>query len=130
MGVIEITLALAALAVLVLAAFFMLSGIRSRGQLERALSMTLFLIRLPRETISKDNQQKNEKEQISIGEQLFSSFANVHAKGWNRLMYGEPYLALEIAVHHVGEETHLYMAVPHSVSDIIEKQIHSYYPTA
>ena len=35
-----------------------------------------------------------------------------------------------MAVHHIGEETNMYMAVPRSMNDVIEKQIHSYYPTA
>ena len=35
-----------------------------------------------------------------------------------------------MAVHHIGEETHFYVAVPKSNEDIIEKQIYGLYPTA
>lgn len=130
MGLFEITVSLIALLLILMAGYVVIAGWRTRGQLERALNMTLFLIKVPRGTVVKDNQQRSEKDEISIGEQMLSSFSNVHAKGWNRFIRGEPYLALEIAVHHVGEETHFYMAVPKTISDIIEKQIHSYYPTA
>ena len=75
--------------------------------------MTLFLVRIPREKPDpQDSQRKTEKEMISVGEQLISSFAGLHTKGWNKLIYGEPYVALELAVHHVGEEIHFYIAAP------------------
>ncbi len=122
------------LAILFVAAFVVVGGVRTKGRIERALNMSLLLVQVPKEYPSqKDNQtnqQKQEKELLGVGEQLLASFANIHAKGWNKFFYGEPYVALELAVHHVGEETHFYIAVPNTLSDIIEKQIHSYYPTA
>lgn len=121
---------LVALVMMAVAAFVLVGGMRQKGQIERALNMTLFLIRLPRDVPQAGGQQRPEKELISIGEQLLSSFANIHSKGWNKFMYGEPYVALEMAVHHVGEETHFYLAVPKSNEDIIEKQIYGLYPTA
>ncbi|MEK7151087.1 MAG: DUF87 domain-containing protein [Patescibacteria group bacterium] len=114
-----------------IAAFVLVGGMRTRGQVERALNMTLFLIRVPRDLpTSGSGQQRSEKELISIGEQLLAGFSSIHSKGWNKFIYGEPYVALEMAVHHVGEETHFYIAVPRSNQDIIEKQIYGLYPTA
>ena len=122
------------LVILFIAAFVVIGGVRTRGRVQRALNMILFLVQVPKEYLnSKENQsqpQKQEKDVIAIGEQMLASFGNIHAKGWNKFFYGEPYLALEMSVHHVGEETHLYIAVPQSVADIVEKQIHSYDPTA
>ncbi len=122
------------LVILGVAAFVVVGGVRSKGQVQRALNMVLFLVQVPKEypssQSSPSSQQKPEKEIIGIGEQMLASFGNIHAEGWNKFMFGEPYLALEMAVHHVGEETHLYLAVPKTIADIIEKQIHSYYPTA
>ena len=121
------------LGILFTAAFVVMGGVRSKGRLQRALNMTLFLIQVPKEHPKAQesvNQKQQDKEQIAVGEQLLASFANMHAKGWNKFFYGEPYLALEMSVHHVGEETHLYLAAPKSAADVIEKQIHSYYPTA
>ncbi len=114
------------------AVFFVIGGIRTRGQLERSLNMSLFLIQVPKEhpKDAQPTQQQQMRELISVGEQLLASLASGRAKGWNKFLYGEPYVSLEMAVHHIGEETHMYMAVPRSLNDVIEKQIHSYYPTA
>jgi hypothetical protein len=126
-----IPLVLLGVAVIIfIAALIVLGGMKTRGRMERALNMTLFLVRVTREPAGKEGGQRPEKELISISEQMLSGFSNIHAKGWNRFLYGEPYLSLEIAVHHIGEETHFYIAVPRNNEDIIEKQIFSYYPTA
>src|SRR3989338_6165717 len=84
--------------------------------------VTVFLIMLPKETLGSD-KQRQEKELISIMEHLYSSFSNLHSKGWNKFMYGEPYISLEMAVHHIGEEIHFYIAVPKSYEQIFEKQV-------
>ena len=113
-----------------IAGFIVVGGMRTKGQLQRALNMSLFLIRVPRETPQSGGQQKSEKDLISVSEQFLSSFSNIHTKGWNKFLYGEPYISLEVAVHHIGEETHFYVAVPRKVEAIFEKQIYSYYPSA
>ncbi len=120
------------LAIIFIAGLTLLGSMRTKGSLHRALNMTLFLVRVPREANppAGGGAQKTEKDLISIGEQLLSGFSNMHSKGWNKFLYGEPYLSLEMAVHHIGEETHFYIAVPKSNDDIIEKQIYGYYPTA
>lgn len=94
--------------------------------------MSLFMITLPRDlpTGTAQGQQRTEKELISVMEQLYSSFSNIHAKGWNKFIYGEPYISLEIAVHHVGEEIFFYIAVPRTYEQIFEKQVHGFFPTA
>lgn len=132
MDSVVLILSFVVLVIVGIAGFIVVGGMRAKGQVERALNMTLFLIRVPRDVPQQGtgNPPKPEKELISIGEQMLSGFTNMHSKGWNRLLYGEPYLALELAVHHVGEETHFYIAVPKSVEDIVEKQIYGYYPTA
>ena len=122
------------LAIIFIAGLTLIGSLRTKGSLHRALNMTLFLVRVPRESNSPvgggGSAPKTEKELISIGEQLLSGFSNIHSKGWNKFLYGEPYLSLEMAVHHIGEETHFYIAVPKNNDDIIEKQIYGYYPTA
>src|SRR3989338_11090227 len=94
--------------------------------------MSLFLITVPRENSSAGSGQgqQTEKEVISVMEQLYSSFTNLHAKGWNKFLYGEPYISLEMGVHHVGEEINFYMAVPRSYEQIFEKQVNGFFPAA
>lgn len=120
------------LTALFLAGFGFVDNLKRRGGIVRALNMTLFLVSLPREAFasSQGQSQRPEKEIISIMEQLYSSFTNLHSKGWNKFVYGEPYISLEMAVHHIGEEIHFYMAVPKNYDQIFEKQVHGVFPMA
>lgn len=108
----------------------MVGSFRTKGSIARALNMSLFLISVPREDGPPAGGQKTEKDLISVMEQLYSSFTNLHAKGWNKFIYGEPYISLEMGVHHIGEEIHFYMAVPRSYEQIFEKQVNGVFPTA
>lgn len=118
--------------IIFVAGLILLGSFRTKGSIARALNMSLFLITLPREFSSGSGQvqQRTEKELISVMEQLYSSFANLHSKGWNKFIYGEPYISLEMAVHHIGEEILFYMAVPKTYEQIFEKQVHGFFPTA
>lgn len=128
--IIVIVTLLLVLVLLLFIIWFLFSHYKKRGAITRALNMTLFLIRLPREFPKEGQQQKQDKELIGVMEQLLSSFTSLHSKGWNKFSYGEPYLALELAVHHIGEEIHFYFAVPKTHEGLVEKQIHGFYPTA
>ncbi len=114
---------------LICAALVTLNIFRSRGALARALNMTLFSIAIPRPSLNSQ-QQRPEKELIGIMEQLYSSFTNIHASGWNKFIYGEPYIGLELAVRHVGQDIEFFMAVPRSYQNIFQKQVHGLYPEA
>ena len=120
------------LVLILIAALITLNSWRSKGSIARALNMALFSVTLPRPAPvgSPGASQRPEKELIGIMEQLYSSFTNIHTKGWNKFIYGEPYIALEIAVKHIGQDIQFYMAVPRSIEDIFEKQIHGLYPEA
>lgn len=118
------------LVIIVIAAFTLLGAMRTRGSIARSIGMSLFLITLPRDIPSGSGQPKSEKETISVMEQLYSSFVNLHATGWNKFIYGEPYIAIEMAVHHIGEEINFYMSVPRSYEQIFEKQVHGFFPSA
>lgn len=133
MSLLSLTITLLVLAAfLLLAIIVIFNSFSSKGKLARALNMSLFLITVPRESI-EDGPQSNsqaKKDLIAPMEQLFSSLANIKAKGWNKFLYGSPYIVLEMAVHHVGEQIHFYMAVPRAQEELIEKQIHGVFPSA
>lgn len=120
---------LVVLVIIFIAGLVIVGSFRTKGSIARALNMSLFLISVPRENLASQNQRP-EKEIISVMEQLYSSFTNLHAKGWNKFIYGEPYISLEMGVHHIGEEIHFYMAVPRSYEQIFEKQVNGFFPTA
>lgn len=120
------------IAIIFVAALVLLGSLRTKGSIARALNMSLFLITLPRDTsmASGQGQQRTEKDLISVMEQLYSSFSNIHSKGWNKFIYGEPYISLEMAVRHMGEEIFFYVAVPKTYEQIFEKQVHGFFPNA
>ncbi len=119
----------AVLIIIVASAMMVLGAVRSKGSIARALNMSLFLVTLPRQEAA-GQEQRPEKELIGVMEQLYASWSSIHARGWNRFLHGEPYLALEMAVHHVGEEIHFYVAVPRGSEETLEKQLHGVYPSA
>jgi hypothetical protein len=91
--------------------------------------MSLFLITLPKKTKNQEQSPKNEKEIISVMEQVYSSLSNIQAKE-NTFIYGQPHLVFEIATPQIGEEIAFYLAVPKNYEEIVEKQIHGFYPEA
>ena len=119
------------LGILALVGFILVGSLRSKGSVERALNMTLFSITLPRDVETpQGTQQRPEKELISIMEQLFSSLSNIHSKGWNKFVYGEPYISFEISVHNAGEEIIFYAAVPKYFEETFQKQVYGIFPLA
>lgn len=121
--------------VVFVAGLVVIGSLRTKGRVQRALNMSLLLVKVPRgdafqSTDAGRTERKSIKDLINIAEQMISAFSSIHTKGWNKFLYGEPYLALEIAVHHIGEESHFYISMPRNGEDVIEKQIYAYYPTA
>src|SRR3989344_3953023 len=76
------------LTALFIAGFAFVDNLKKRGGITRALNMSLFLVTLPREAFSagQGQSQRPEKEIISIMEHLYSSFTNLHSKGWNKFL--------------------------------------------
>src|SRR5438105_9613530 len=100
---------------------------RFRGSVARALNMVLLSVTVPRD---QNSVQKSEKELISIMEQMYGSLTNIHSKGWNKFIYGEPYIGLEIAVPNSSQEIRFFISVPRNYKDIFQKQLHGLYPSA
>jgi hypothetical protein len=114
---------------LLVAALIAFGVMRSRGALSRSLDMQLMLFLLPRYAVQQAGNQ-DDKKLISLMEQLYATVATFHVKGWNKFLYGDPHLALEMAVPHVGELIHFYAAVPSKYADQFEKQVHGVFPMA
>jgi len=77
----------------------------------RELEMQLFSIRIP-QIHKKEGEPTNFKAEINLSEQLLASLSS----------FKFPF-AFEVAVHHIGENIHFYMAVHKSVSEAAIKQI-------
>lgn len=119
---------LLALAIAVLFALLFLESLRERYRITQALNMTLFLVRVPRQ--DHVEEKKSDKEHIAVMEQLISSFADLRERGWRSALLGQPHLVFELAVHHVGEEIHFYVAGPRRYEELIERSIPGFYPHA
>jgi len=124
MSLFFIIIYLAVGAIIFFAVLVLMDMVRTKGKIARALNMSLFLVTLPKE----NSQQQPTQQLIGVMEKLYASFANIHAWGWNKFAYGDPYLALEMAVPHSGDEIHFYMAVPRSYEPILQKQVQEFYP--
>ena len=111
-------------------ALVFVSGRRASGKITRALNMSLFLITLPKKIKREEGEApKDEKDIISVMEQLYSSLSNIReTKG--SFIYGQPHLTFEIATPYIGEEISFYMSIPSRYAEVIEKQIHGFYPEA
>ncbi|HUT96441.1 MAG TPA: DUF87 domain-containing protein [Candidatus Paceibacterota bacterium] len=103
---------------------------RGRGLIVRALNMSLFLIKIPRET-KEDLSAEEKKNRIAVMEQFLSSLGSLRERGSRiQFSYGQPYIVLEMAVPFSGAEISFYLAAPKKYETFLEKQIYGFYPKA
>jgi hypothetical protein len=110
--------------------------LRFRANLTQSLNQTLDVIKVvkPKSQNGQSPETKGagEKEEISKMEQLLASLSDLpqHRDLFHRIFFGEPHIALEIAVSSDSESIIFYVAMPARFKEVIEKQIHSFYPSA
>ncbi|HUD08838.1 MAG TPA: DUF87 domain-containing protein, partial [Candidatus Saccharimonadales bacterium] len=108
-----------------------------RGIITRSLNMDLDVVKvsrpMKREAQGGEQQHpKSEKELISVMEHLFASLGNIKEKSniWHRIIYGDAVVALEMANPADNDEISFYVGAPKKFINIVERQIHSFYPKA
>lgn len=89
-------------------------GIKKESTVGEALEHTLFSVTLPKEEAEKDF-----KSFIGAMKQFYSSISSLSS-----------YLALELSVQNKGKSITLYIAIPRTDIQTVEKLIHAYYPNA
>src|SRR4030042_2818089 len=106
--------------------------VQKRGLTRRSLNLALFSVTLPEpeEEEQKVSARDRLERDIAPMEQFLSSFNNRKIGFWKSILYGQPYVALEMAVKKEGTEIINYVAVPRSLTSVFEKQVHSYFPYA
>lgn len=89
-------------------------GVRAwlRRRLFDSLAIRLFLIKVPREKPQGQNPKEDMKSEIGRFEQLLSNLSAIR----------KPFI-FEVAVPHVGEEIHFYLAVPKTYGETAAKQV-------
>lgn len=103
-----------------------------RAQINRSVNMDVEIIRVAKITRREGEKTVEWKEEIGAMEQLLTTLSNFREKKsfLRGLLYGDPYIALEIANPSTSEEIFFYMSVPKKFRESIEKQVHSYFPHA
>ncbi|MBI4708785.1 MAG: DUF87 domain-containing protein [Candidatus Portnoybacteria bacterium] len=126
---VPITIGLAFCAAL-LGLWLVYEAARSKGSVFRALNMGLFLISLPRAQKQEGSPQKSEKEVIAVMEQLYSALTGFKQSAKDAFVYGPLTVVFEMAVPHFGQEISFYLAAPKRLQNMLEKQIHGFFPEA
>ena len=113
MATIFTTIIIIAIALLVVGGVF-LFFMRQRERkmrMRQALDLHLLLLRFPR--IARNEQERKDfKDEINLSAQLYSTLLGLKVP-----------FALEVAVHHIGEEIHFYVGVPKESLDPVRRQI-------
>ena len=112
-------------------AFFMQRK-KGKGFLMRGMHLQLFLVTLPQQINAKEkNPTTSLQEGLKTAEQFYASLSGIKERSFlKKILFGNPYFVFEIAVHRLGEEIYFYLACPRHLSQLIEKQILSFWPKA
>lgn len=112
----------------------MLLDREKRGrEIAKILNTRVYLITVPKEGILKKEGEyeppKDFRQLISVAEQMFSSFASVYQGDLkNKIIKEQEQLSCEIIAHN--GLISFYLACPKMLEEMVEKQVHAYYPTA
>lgn len=111
------------------------SFMQFRKQINLSLSMDLEVVQVSRKSEGKDAPREGAeawKDEILAMEQLLGSLANLKHPGnfITRFLYHAPTVVFEIANPSSSEEIFFYVGVPRMFRESIEKQVHSFFPTA
>jgi hypothetical protein len=111
---------------------FILAKIR----ISKSLNSTLDVIKVVKpkkpENLDSEKRTQSEKEEISVMEQLLATLSEVKIKRnfIKSFFYGPPQITMEMAVPSNLEQISFYISMPRQLKELIEKQIHSFYPSA
>lgn len=123
-----IFIAVAAL-IFIISVVLLMRWLKNRNLLPRSLNMIALLITVPKEVKPiTEEAKKEEKEIISIAEQVYANMHAIKKKGLFSSITGSDYLGMEIVA--VDGEIRFYVVVPRKYREYIEKTIQSQYPKA
>lgn len=103
--------------------------LRIRNMVPRSLSMVTLSIMVPKEIKPiTEEAKKEEKEIISVAEQMYANLYAIKQGGAFSWLYGPDFLSFEMA--SMKGSIYFYVSVPRKYQNYIEKIIHSQYPKA
>lgn len=137
-GVIFALLIISGLAMVISGGFFLFEVfVLVKLHLNNSLNSDLDVVKIVKKKKPEVSQDKEkniqlEKEEVSVMEHLLATLSNIHTKKnfMHRIFYGEPQIVFEIAVPSNSEQISFFVAMPSKLRELVEKQIHSFYPSA
>lgn len=105
-----------------------------RLRMTQSLNTNLDIIKVVKHKKPESAQEadQSEKEEISNMEHLLATLSNIQDKKniLHRILYGKPQLTFEIAVPSDGDQITFFVSMPKKFRELVEKQIHSFFPDA
>ena len=119
------------LSAVLVAVLWYIRKFQKKGEVTHSLNMALLLVSVPLDK-QKDDQVKEDSDRlIGVCEQFFSSIIQAKSGSWiSDAFSGSSAIALEMALHTVGDQVHFYISVPRKYIDTTEKQITAVIPGA
>ena len=107
--------------------------IRMHYNRQRCLTMTFLRIKIPRKESKEDKEKDTEalgtqtdfKQQIGVMKQFFEALYSIEDGTWQKYFKGQDFMSLEYVVQN--NLIDFYMVVPDHLSQIVEKQLTSFY---
>ncbi|MGI6103587.1 MAG: ATP-binding protein, partial [Patescibacteria group bacterium] len=117
-----------------LAIFWYREQLLDQRALANARQLVVLKVLVPKEgdqqsdAASEERKAQDFREALSIAEQFLASFSSLHESGVSRWFYGQETISLEFVVR--GGKLTFFIAVPKRLQELVERQLHSYYPYA
>lgn len=116
-------------AALIVAGYFVYRYTKKKHLTQRANDLVMVEIRVPKKYEREEYENlKTIAEITSIMDQLFSSLASLYQVGIKGILYGQPIISFEIVAKE--KEIIFFVGVPRNLQNLVQKQIHSFYPNA
>jgi hypothetical protein len=104
---------------------------KEKGFLARGMNLALFLVTIPQTPKKEGEKEVRLEDELKTAEQFYASLSGIQEPNpIKRFFLGNPFIVFEIAVHRIGEEIYFYVASPHSLAGLVEKQILGFWPKA
>jgi len=114
--------------VFLIASFVFFKMYRKKVTVHDLLDTVLLQVELPKEVSEKsDEAKKQEKELISIGEQLYANLGSLLAK---KTPFLAPSVHFTFEIAAIKKEIYFYVSTPRKYKEFVTKAIHAQYSTA
>ncbi len=105
---------------------------KEKEYVSKSLDMCLFLVTMPKHRLDKKKVERQD-EKVIIGrmEQILTNFLHLEEPNFfEKIMFGSPRIALEIATQVGGKDICFYVAVPTKIKKAFEKYVQGVYERA